>query len=126
MNWRQRDRIIEAIFRNEPLYIRDTGVAVAVEYFGSDTRLGSSNTPWTKSKKVSKKVDEFSLVKIEFQSVPTIKALKLCNRFHIKRNSHSKTMELEAEIDIKNLSITPYETNAAKVLYEQAKTKKRK
>ena len=122
MNWRQRDRIIEAMFRNEPLYIRDTGVAVTVEYFGTGTRLGSSNTPWTKRKKV----DEFSLAKIEFQSAPTIKALKLCNRFHIKRNSHSKTMELEAEIDIKNLSITPYETNAAKVLYEQTKTKERK
>lgn len=31
MNWRQRDRIIEAMFRNEPLYIRDTSVAVTVE-----------------------------------------------------------------------------------------------
>lgn len=121
MNWRQRDRIIEAMFKNEPLYIRDTGVAVAVEYFGTDTRLGgNSNTQWTKKKNI----DEFSLVKIEFQSAPTLKALKMCNRFHIKRNSHSKTMELDAEIDIKNLSITPYETNAAKVLYEQ--TKKRK
>lgn len=122
MNWRERDRIIEAMYRNEPLFIRDTGVAVAVDYFGTDTRLSGGRDSWTKAKAV----DEFSLVKIEFQSPPTLKALKKCDRFHIKRNSHSKTMELDAEIDIKNLSLTPYESKAAKVLYENKNAKKTK
>lgn len=119
MNWRERDRIVEAMFKNEALYIRNTGVQVHVDYFGTDTR---SNTGWNRTKTL----DEYSKCVIEFATPPTLKALKLCRTFHIKRNSHSKTMELNGEIDIKNLSLTPYETKAAKVLYEKQKTKKAK
>ena len=114
-----RDKIIEAMYKNKPLYIRGTGVKVFIDYFGSDTR---TNTGWNRTKNL----DEYSKCMIEFATPPNMKALKLCRAFHIKRNSHSKTMELNGEIDIKNLSLTPYETRAAKVLYEQEKTKKRK
>jgi hypothetical protein len=120
MNWRTRDKIIEAMYKNEPLYIRDTGVKVSVDYFGTDTRdsLGFSGR--------KKDFDEYSKCHIQFDSPPNMKALKMCKTFHIKKNSHSNTMELDAHIDISKLSLTPYETKAARVLYEQAKAKKKK
>ena len=115
-----RDKIIEAMYKNEPLYIKGTGVKVSVDYFGTDSadRLGFTSR--------RKNLDEYSKCHIQFESAPNMKALKMCNVFHIKKNSHSKTMELDAHINISNLSLTPYETKAAKVLYEQAKAKKRK
>lgn len=122
MNWRYRDKIIEAIYKNEPLYIKSTGVKVFVDYFGTDSR----NTLDRYNSSRKKQLDEYSRCHIVFESAPNMKALKSCLTFHIKRNSHSKTIEVNAEIGISNLSLTPYETKAAKVLYEKQKTKKSK
>ncbi len=114
MNWRLRDKIIEAMFHNKDLYIKNTGVKVSVDYFGSD--LNDDNWGRGRSKK-----SPFTHVKIEFMSPPTIKALKLCRKYHIKKNSHSKTMELDAEIEIDQLSLVPYEGKAANLVYEVKK-----
>lgn len=111
-----RDKLIEAMFNNETLYVKDTGVKVSIDYFGSDLKseiFGRSN---------SKNRDY--PVKVEFVTPPSIKALKMCNKYHIKKNSHTKQMELDAEIELDNLSLYPFETEGAKVLYGKQKNKK--
>ena len=113
MNWRTRDKVIAAICKGETLYIKNTGIGVSVEYFGTDLREDT----WRSRKQ--KRQD--NLCQVEFIAMPNKKALNLCKKYHIKRNSHSKIMELEAEIDISNLSLTPFEGKGAKLLYEKTK-----
>jgi hypothetical protein len=108
MDWRVRDKLIEAMFKNEPLYIRDTGVKVSIDYFGTDEH--PSFTRASDEKRMPR-------VKIVFDSAPNMKALKMCKKYHIKKNSHSKIMELDAEIDLDKLSLYPFESDGAKVLY---------
>lgn len=110
MNWKKRDKIIEAIYKNEPLFIKDTGVKVSVDYFGTDTdKFGS----------FGKKPTAVDKCQISFETAPTMKALKACTSYHIKKNSHTKKIELDAQIEIDKLSILPYESKAAKILYKQ-------
>lgn len=118
MNWRIKDKIIEAICKGETLYIKDTGIAVIVDYFGTDIRENN----W--SYKNNKRKKEHEPCKVDFIGIPNKKALSLCEKYHIKRNSHSKTMELEGVIKIDKLSLTPFEGKAAKVLYEKVKKSK--
>lgn len=113
MNWRERDSIIKAMCEGKPLYIKNTGVKISVDYFGSD--LGEDRWSTRKKKHISRPV------KVEFETAPSLKALKMCRKYHIKKNSHSKTMELDAEIELDNLSLSPYENRAAKLLYEKKK-----
>lgn len=107
MNWRVRNKLIEQICLGNTLFIKDTGVRVFVDYFGSDfDGLRSSR---------------FDLCKVIFHDKPTHKALKQMRRFHIRRNSHSKAVDVDGEITIDKLSLTPYESKGAKVLYEKKK-----
>lgn len=115
MSYRNKNKIIEAICRGDILYIKNTGIAVTVTYFGTDV-----GTDWTTRK--IKKVE--NLCEIEFINTPTRKALDLCEKFHIKRNTVSKKIELDGYIKIINLSISPFEGKAAKVLYEKNKKAK--
>jgi hypothetical protein len=110
MNWRLRDKIIEAICTDKPLYIKDTGIKVEVDYFGTDIdRFRSRGKP---------PIEE---VRVTMVNTPTAKALKLFKEWHIKKNSHSKTMELDGVIELKNLSLTPFESKGAKILYAKKK-----
>ncbi len=115
MNWRTRDKIIAAICKGEHLYIKDTGIKVSVDYFGTDLVDGLWRAP------KNKKVDE--PCNIEFLDAPTHKALQKLIKYHIRKNSHSKTMEVEGTIGIKELSLTPFESKGAKILYEKSKKK---
>ena len=117
MKWRERDKLIESMFNNSPLFIKDTGVQVSVDYFSTDQDRDNN---WGRRKAIK---DE-PRCKVNFETSPTMKALKLCCKFHIKRNSHSKVMEIDAEIKLDKLSTTPFESNAAKVLYEKEKKSK--
>ncbi len=111
-----RDKLIEAMFRNETLYIKDTGVKVSIDYFGSDLSRDSGF-------RTSRTVRDY-LVKVEFETAPSMKALKLCTKYHIKKNSHTKKMEMDAEVELDNLSLYPFETKGAKLLYGKEKDKK--
>jgi hypothetical protein len=111
MNWRYRDKLIAAICNGDHLYIRDTGIRVSVDYFGTDI----ADNSWRGSK--SKRSDD--PCNIEFVDKPTHKALQKLIKYHIKRNSHSKTMELDGTIHLRELSLTPYESKGAKILYEK-------
>ena len=113
MNWRYRDKLIAAICKGDHLYIKDTGVKVSVEYFGTD--ISDNSFRGGKSKRTDDPCN------IEFLSTPTHKALQKVLKYHIKRNSHSKTMELDGVIHLKELSLTPYESKGAKILYEKTK-----
>jgi hypothetical protein len=106
MNYRTKNKIIEAICKGKTLFIKDTGIAVAVTYFGSDAdefRVGRN--------------DKNRYCHIEFISPPTMSSLTKFKNYHIKKNSHSGKMELDGTIDISNLSLTPYESKAGKLLY---------
>lgn len=105
MNWRKRDKLIEAMVNNKDLYIVNTGVKISVEYFGSSDNRDYRGRIIT------------APVKIEFLTSPTSKALKLCKNFQIRKNGMTKKMELAAEIDLNNLSLTPYEGKIAKLVY---------
>lgn len=113
MNWRQKDKLIEAIFNNKPIYIKNTGVRVNIEYYGSDNEspfLGRSS---------SRKNE--NIVKINFETTPNNKALKLCKNFNILRNGHHNRSEAQGNISLVNLSLVPFEGAAAKLIYEKEK-----
>lgn len=105
LNWRLRDKIIEAIFKGQTLFIKNTGVKVSVENFGDDVDDYIRN----KYRRDS--------CKITFESTPTSKALKLVNNYSIHK--HSNTVSTNANIDLYNLSLTPFETPSARLLYEK-------
>lgn len=112
MNWRKKDKLIEAMFKNIPLYIINTGVQIEVDYFGSELEHSTfrNNNP-----------NKFHICKIEFITTPTIKSLKLCKQYHIKKNSSSNKMEFDAEISLDNLSLFPFEGKAAELIYKKDK-----
>lgn len=107
MKPKEKDRIIEAICKGTSLYVKGTGIEVSVVYFGTDSHTFNSE-----KSKVTK-------CSIEFIGIPTASTLKLFVSYHIKKNSHSNLMELEGTIDIANLSLTPFETKAGKLLYDK-------
>ncbi len=111
MNYRTKNKLIQAICKGQTLYIRDTGIAVRVDYFGSDLREDFRG----RNRRIEHPCN------IEFLTPPTTKALKLFNKWHIKRNSHSGKMELDGTINLEHLSLKPFETKAAKVLYDKVK-----
>lgn len=113
MNWRTRDKIIQAICKGEFLYIKDTGIKVSVDYYGSDIDGGLFGVRNSNHRRADYPCH------IIFSQAPTKKALTLCNKFHIKRNSVSNSMEIDGVISLENLSLTPYETKGAKLLYEK-------
>lgn len=114
MNWRTRDKIINAICKGQKVYIKDTGIEVSVEYFGTDSRESFFD-------RNQKKSIEKQICHIEFITVPSKKALDLCCKYHIKKNSVSKNMELDGHIELSKLSLTPFEGKAAKILYAKEK-----
>ena len=106
MNYRTKNKIIEAICKGKTLFIKDTGIAVCIEYFGTDIdefRNGRN--------------DRKQYCQVEFISSPTVTSLTKFKSYHIKKNSHSGKMELNGTIDITNLSLVPYESKAGKLLY---------
>lgn len=109
LNWRLRDKIISAIFRGSSLFIKNTGVKVSVEHFGEDVDDYVRNRYRRDS------------CKIVFETTPTTKALRLVNNYSIHKNSHSNTVGTNANIDLYNLSLSPFETASAKLLYEKSK-----
>ena len=117
MNWRIRDKLIHAICKGEALYIKNTGTKVAVDYYGFDIDGGLLGRRSSNNKRTDYPCH------IVFLSVPTKKALTLCDKFHIKRNSITHNMEVDGTISLENLSLTPFESKGAKLLY--AKNQKR-
>jgi hypothetical protein len=115
MNYKAKNKIVEAICKDTPLFVKGTGVRVKVDYFGTDL----DEFRVSLGRKQSKAKDVRLFCNVEFVGSPTPKALKLFQRYHIKRNSVSDKMELDGVIDIENLSTTPYDSKAAKVLYEK-------
>ena len=109
LNWRLRDKIIHAIFKGQSLFIKNTGVKVTVEHFGDD------NDEWGDSR------HKRDSCKIVFESAPTTKALKLVNNYTMHKNCHTNLVETNANIDLYNLSLIPFETASAKILYEKSK-----
>lgn len=112
MNYKTKNKLIEHICKGKPLFIKDTGVKVEVDYFGTDMNEFRSRN------------SREDYCQVDMITPPTTKALKLFEKFHIKRNSHTKEMEIEGTIKLRNLSLSPYETKAAKVLYEKKKYSK--
>mgnify|MGYP001567576444 CR=1 FL=1 len=108
LNWRLRDKLIHAIFKGQSLFVKNTGVKVSVEHFGD-------NDDWTTN---SYRKDS---CKIVFETVPTSKALRLVNNYSIHKNCHSNTVETNANISLHNLSLSPFETPSAKLLYDKVK-----
>lgn len=109
LNWRLRDKIIQAIFKGQNLFIKNTGVKISVEHFGNDGDF------WPRSR------ERRDTCKIVFESVPTGKALKLVNDYSIHKNSHTNSVNSCANIDLYNLSLIPFETASAKLLYDKTK-----
>lgn len=109
LNWRLRDKIIQAIFKGQNLFIKNTGVKISVEHFGNDGEF------WGRDPKNS------DICKIVFESVPTGKALKLVRDYSIHKNSHTNSINSCANIDLYNLSLIPFETASAKLLYDKTK-----
>jgi hypothetical protein len=105
MNPKTKDKIIDAICRGDILYIRDTGIRVQVDYFGTDAFVFAE----TRDKRFN--------CHIEFIDTPTAKCLRLCEKFDVKKNSHTNKMELNGLININKLSLKPYESKAGKLLY---------
>lgn len=111
MNYITKNKLIEQICRGKPVFIKDTGVAVEVDYFGTDL--------YEFRNRDSKEL----FCNVNIIGIPTTKALHLFEKFHIKKNSHTNNMELDGTIKLSNLSLSPYETKAGKVLYEKKKSK---
>lgn len=109
---RAKNKLIEQICKGKPLFIKNTGIRVEVDYFGTDMHKFRSRN------------SKEDYCQVNMLDPPTIKSLKMFEKFHIKMNSHSKEMELEGTIKLSNLSIMPYETEAARVLYEKKKGNK--
>jgi len=107
MNYKMKDRIISAIAKGDTLFIKGTGVRVTVDYFGVDCF-----TETVRGKKVEN-------CHLEFIDTPTTECLKLCSKYDIKKNSHTKEIEVSGVIDIRKLSLRPYESKAGKLLYEK-------
>jgi hypothetical protein len=108
MNYKTQNKIIEAICKGKNLFIKNTGIVVLVDYYGTDLLEFRRRGP-----------DRRQFCNIEFLTTPTTKALKLLEKFHIKKNSHSKTMELDGVINLDLLSLSPYESKAGKLLYDK-------
>jgi len=107
LNWKLRDKIISAIFKGSYLFIKNTGVKVSVEEFGDNADDYGRNEYRKDS------------CKIIFETSPTTKALKLVNHYNIHKNSHTNVVSTSANIDLYNLSLSPFETSSARLLYEK-------
>lgn len=103
LNWRLRDRIINAIFKGNSLFIKNTGVKVSVEQFGEDV------DDWTYNKR------RRDTCKIVFETTPNSKALRLLRNYSISK--HNNVVSTNATIDLYNLSLSPFETSSARLLY---------
>lgn len=115
MNWRVRDKILETLFEGKEVYIKDTGVKITLDYFGSDLERNN----YFVSSPSKKRAKEEIACKVNFVSKPTLKALKKCKSFHVRQNSHLRVVEIEGIIEVKELSLYPFETNSAKVLFKK-------
>ena len=103
-----REKVIKFILENKTLYIKNTGVPVEVTYFGTDSFFGSHRS------------SQLPLCAIEVQpSKGSLKAIKLMHKYHIKKNSHDKKIELEGYISIDNLSTIPFENKTSKILFKK-------
>ena len=109
LNCKLRDKIIARIFMGNYLFIKNTGVRVSVENFGDDIGEYAVNR------------NGRDYCKITFETTPTTKALKLVNNYNIYKNTQSNTVSTNASIDLHNLSLSPFETEAAKLLYDKSK-----
>jgi len=110
MNYRAKNKLILAICSGTNLYIRDTGVAVQVEYYGTDL-----NARFLDRKSTAKGL----LCNVTVVGTPTTKSLKVFEAFHIKKNSHTKIVETDGLISLEHLSLSPYESKAGKILYDK-------
>jgi len=105
------NKILQALFLGEPVYIKNTGVQVELDYMGKDIHRFSDDRNIKKSL--------FEIVKIDFVSVPNIEALKLLENFDVLKNSVSKKVSGSGIIKLENLSLQPYESEAANVLFKK-------
>lgn len=110
MNYKLKNKIIESIIKCQPLYIKDTGVKVKVTYYGSDLREFG-----TRSR------NALQYCNIDFLTSPTTKALKMLVSVHVREANKSDTMDCIGTILLDNLSLTPYDTKAAKLLFKKSK-----
>lgn len=115
MNYHAKRKIVDAICRDETLFIKNTGVSVKILEYCSPDRSDYSGR---RLRKV------LELCNVQFLKPANKKSLSLCNKFTICRDSNSNKLEVTADVEIKNLSLYPYESKGAKVLYD--KTKKNK
>jgi len=114
MNYRDRNKVIEAISKDNPLFIKGTGVQIKVDYFGTDMedfRLRGRG----------QKQDKRLFCNIDFMTPPTNKVLKRLVKYHFKRNSHTNQMEISGVICIDELSTVPHNSRAGELLYGKGK-----
>ena len=109
MNYRTKDKIIEALITSKEVYLKNTGISVGLDFMESDRFSKLKNT---------------SYCTIYCLTTPTSSALKLFNTFHISKNRISNIVECCGCIEIKNLSLVPYESRAGKLLYSKKKVRK--
>lgn len=113
MNYRVKNKIIDAICKGKNLFIKDTGIEVMVEYLGTDLQELR-----VRGRSVGSKDFHCSVL---FVTPPTVGVLKLFKKYDIIRNSHSQTVEAKGNISIEHLSLIPYEGKAGKLLYGKKK-----
>jgi len=110
MNYRVKNKLIEAICNSKTLYVKDTGVKVNVIYYGTDLHEVGRDYK-----------TKLEYCNIEFVDIPTTKCLKQLVKFHVRDGDNPGTMYSSATILLENLSLTPFETKAAKLLYKPRK-----
>ena len=111
-------KVLEQILKVEPVYVKDTGIKVLVTDI--DFHEGQTNITG----------------RIKFLDIPTKKVLLKCHQVNIDVRENTPIRSLgsppspqpptydvavNAIIFIDRLSVTPYETKAAKILYKNQK-----
>lgn len=110
---RHRDRILNAILAQQPLYIKDTGVLLDLEKFTEDLRYGI--------------LEDRFFIKVRTKSTPNMACIEKFLEYRIESGlntlGHSNTsppLTISGQIKFEELSTEPYETEAAKILYNKA------
>lgn len=116
MNYRTREKILNAMCSDDTLYVRDTGVAVKIEEYTSDQEI--VEIPLIRKNSKKKRSEMCTVV---FQGTPNKKCIDLSIDFSIYRNGTTQKLEFKADIELKNLSVYPFESRGAKLLYDRKK-----
>lgn len=104
------NKILQALFLGEPVYIKNTGVQVELDYMGKDIH---------RFRETQNERNVFEVVKVNFITVPNIKALKLLEYFDVLKNSVSNQVTGSGLVKLNNLSLQPYEGETAKILFKK-------